>query len=189
MNEKARSSEGIQPERSPAAIPWTRETATWRRRRAVCFVAQRQCRAGEYRLALFEISVPKGARMFALIVVAALGQSERSLSHGSLPFVDQTVECVSVAHLGDGVELAFFWSFVQGEWTCLDHRWVTTAMSLSRRGDEWLLAWADENESCYRLVRTKCWVESWEHDNPLIEQNQRPWFRQLLHPGLRQPPR
>ena len=106
-----------------------------------------------------------------------------------MPLVDQRVECISVAHLGDGVELVFFWSLVQGEWTCLDHRWVSSSMSLSRCGDEWVLAWADENENCYRLLRTHCWVESWEQNNPLAEQNQRPWFRQLLHPGLRRPQR
>ncbi|HEV7223587.1 MAG TPA: hypothetical protein VGN42_12850 [Pirellulales bacterium] len=127
--------------------------------------------------------------MFVLILIAALGQSEGIPGHGSVPVVDQRVECISVAHLGDGVELVFFWSLVQGEWTCLDHRWVSSSMSLSRCGDEWVLAWADENENCYRLLRTHCWVESWEPNNPLAEQNQRPWFRQLLHPGLRRPQR
>lgn len=127
--------------------------------------------------------------MLALVVAAAFSQSEGSVGHGALPLVDQTVECISVAHLGDGVELVFFWSLVQGEWTCLDHRWASGGMSLSRRDGEWALAWVDENENCYRVVRTTCWVESWEDYNPLAEQNQRPWFRQLLHPGLRQPRR
>jgi len=125
--------------------------------------------------------------MLLILLAAAIGQAPLQLDAGSLPWVEQSVECISVAHLDDGVRLVFFWARVQGEWTCLDHRWASTSMALSRRGDEWLLSWPDENENCYRLVRTRCWVESWETDNPLAAQNQRPWFRQLLNPGLVKP--
>ena len=125
--------------------------------------------------------------MLSLLLVAALGQSPVQPVDMSLPFVEQAVECISVAHLDDGVKLVFFWSRVQGEWTCLDHRWLSPSMTLSRRGEEWLLSWPDENENCFRVVRTPCWVETWEAQNPLTEQNQRPWFRQLLNPGLVKP--
>lgn len=105
-----------------------------------------------------------------------------------LPIVEQTVECVSVAHLDDGVELVFFWASVQGEWTCLDHRWLSSDMVLGQVDDAWLLQWKDAGENCYRVVRARCYVESWETESPLAEQNARPWFRQLLEPGLKQAP-
>lgn len=104
-----------------------------------------------------------------------------------MPLVEQSVECISIAHLDDGITLFFFWDRVQGEWTCLSDRWVCSTMCLSRRGAEWVLSWPDENESCFRVIRTRCWVESWEPENPLSEVNGRPWFRQLLNPGLKQP--
>lgn len=125
--------------------------------------------------------------MLSLLLAAVVGQTAMQPNVGALPLVEQSVECVSVAHLDDGVRLVFFWARVQGEWTCLDHRWATTGMALSRQADEWLLSWPDENENCFRVVRTRCWVESWEPENPLTEQNQRPWFRQLLNPGLVKP--
>lgn len=106
----------------------------------------------------------------------------------ALPFVEQAVECISVAHLAENVELIFFWDRVQGEWTCLDHRWASSAMALSRRGETWRLAWSDDAEGCYRVVTTRLWIESWEPENPLAEQNQRPWFRQIANPGLKKPP-
>ncbi len=128
--------------------------------------------------------------MLTLMLVAVLGQSpELPAKAGDLPVVEQSVETISVAHLNDGVELVFFWTLVQGEWTCLDHRWVSTNMVVTRDRDGWLLAWPDESENCYRMVRATCWVESWESESPLAEQNQRPWFRQLLNPGLKQPSR
>ncbi len=126
--------------------------------------------------------------MLTLMLMAVLGQSpEIPPATGALPVVEQSVECISIAHLSDGIDLVFFWTTVQGEWTCLDHRWASTSMAVTRDGSEWLLQWPDESDNCYRLVRTSCWVESWETENPLAEQNQRPWFRQLLTPGLKQP--
>lgn len=105
----------------------------------------------------------------------------------SLGFAEQTVECISVAHLSDGAELIFFWDLVQDDWTCLDHRWAGSAMIVAHEDSLWVLHWSDESENCYRVVRTRRWVESWESENPLSDQNQRPWFRQLLNPGLKQP--
>ena len=125
--------------------------------------------------------------MFSLLLSIACVAPAQSQVRTGEPSVEEEVECISVAHVGDGAELVFFWSLVQGNWTCLDHRWISDGMSISRRGDEWALAWNDENERCYRTVRTKCWVESWERESPLAEQKQRPWFRRMLCPGLRQP--
>jgi len=106
-----------------------------------------------------------------------------------LPVVEQECELISVAHLSDGAELVFFWSQVQSEWTCLDHRWCHSSMRVGRSGDAWRLEWEDDSEHCYRVVTTPIWVESWESGNPLSDQNQRPWFRQLLNPGLKSPPK
>ena len=126
--------------------------------------------------------------MLTLMLVAVLGQSpEITANSGKMPIVEQTVECISIAHLSDGAELVFFWELVQGEWTCLDHRWAASNMVVARDENQWTLQWCDESENCYRIVHSACWVESWESENPLSDQNQRPWFRQLLNPGLKQP--
>lgn len=106
-----------------------------------------------------------------------------------MPLVEQTVECISIAHLEDGISIVFFWDFVQDDWTCLDHRWLSPVMVLAFGDGGWILAWPDENENCFRVIRTRCYVESWERSNHLVEVNARPWFRQLLNPGLRMPPR
>jgi len=104
--------------------------------------------------------------------------------------VEQEVELISVAHVGDGAELVFFWAPVQGEITCLDHRWLSREMIVVFAGGCWTLAWLDSNgDSCYRIVRSRHWAESWERESPLAEQNQRPWFRQLCAPGLAMPRR
>lgn len=103
------------------------------------------------------------------------------------PCVEQDVECISVCHLDDCIRLVFFWDLIQGDWTCLDHRWVVTNMSVFKDGEYTVLAWSDDNENCYRIIRTKCWVESWEYENPLTQQNQNVWFAQLLNPGLKRP--
>lgn len=106
-----------------------------------------------------------------------------------MPLVEQTVECISIAHLEDGISLVFFWDLVQSDWTCLDHRWLSGGMILTLGDGAWILAWPDENENCFRVIRTRSFVESWEVQNPLAELNQRPWFRQLLNPGLAKAPR
>ena len=105
------------------------------------------------------------------------------------PLVEQDVDLVSIAHLPDDVRLVFFWQRVQGQWTCIDYRWHSPQMSLSNDCDGFTLAWPDDNQNCYRVIRAPAYVESWEPQNPLAEQNQWPWFRQLLNPGLRQPPK
>ena len=126
--------------------------------------------------------------MSHLAMLFAIVCGDPTVDSPAFPVVEQAVECISVAHLTENVELIFFWDRVQGEWTCLDHRWASTAMTLSRQGDAWQLAWSDDAESCYRVVTTKLWVESWEPENPLAEQNRRPWFRQIANPGLKKPP-
>lgn len=122
------------------------------------------------------------AALIAALLFAASGAAP-------LPVVEQDCELISVAHLSDGAEIVFFWADVNGIWTCLDHRWAGSGMVVSGDSGNWLLQWQDDGEDCYRIVRTPRWVESWESENPLSDQNQRPWFRQLLHPGLKQPPK
>jgi hypothetical protein len=106
-----------------------------------------------------------------------------------VPIVEQTVEFVSVAHLADGAELIFIWADVQGEITVLGHRWLNSGMGVHRSGDEWVLAWEDEGDSCYRVIHTRHWLESWENENPLAAEHGKPWFRQLCEAGLKSPPR
>lgn len=122
--------------------------------------------------------------ILCLILASVLAQAD-----ASIPWVEQSVECISIAHLEEGVKLVFFWGLVQGEWTCLDHRWLSSQMNLSLVDGEWVLSWPDENENCYRVIRSPAYVESWEPESPLAELNQRPWFRQLLNPGLAHAPR
>lgn len=99
-------------------------------------------------------------------------------------FVGQTVDTISVVHIKDGADLIFFWDFVQGEWACLDHRWLTTDMALSFDDRHWNLFWHDDNDSCWRLMKATHWIESWEDESPLAGQHNRPWFARLLAPGL-----
>lgn len=129
--------------------------------------------------------------LYALVIFASLvaGQADEPPPFDeSLPVVEQRVEAISIAHLNDGAELVFFWALVQGQWTCLDHRWLSANMVLRRDGAGWRLEWPDDGVDCYRVVHTACWVESWEIDSPLAEERRRPWFRRLLNPGLARPP-
>lgn len=105
------------------------------------------------------------------------------------PMVEQTVAAVSVAHVADGAELLFFWDDVQGEWTCLDHRWFASDMRVGRDDEgHWSLTWLDYDGgvTSFRVVRTRCWIETWEHESPLAVDHGKPWFRRLLCPGLKQ---
>jgi hypothetical protein len=104
-------------------------------------------------------------------------------------FVEQSVDTIAVVHVKDGAEMAFFFDFVQGEWACLDHRWLATDMLPGRVGDRWSLAWRDDGDSCWRLMLAEHWYETWVDESPLAEVNNRPWFRRLLVPGLMQPRR
>jgi hypothetical protein len=122
--------------------------------------------------------------IFAFVI--ACGDPEPN--EQELPLVEQTVDCISVAHQAEGADLIFFWDRVQGEWTCLDYRWASSAMAVSRHCEAWRLAWLDDGDGCYRVVASRYWIESWEPESPLAEQNCKPWFRQLAHPGLKQPP-
>lgn len=118
--------------------------------------------------------------MFAALLSAVLilGQAE---------IVVEDIDTIAVCHVADGAQLVFFFARVQGEWACLEHRWITCDMTPGRSGDKFTLAWRDDCDGCHRLVRAAAWIESWEAENPLTEVNGRPWFRQLLNPGLKQP--
>lgn len=123
--------------------------------------------------------------MHAALIAAVLSL----LGQAPLVVCEQDVELISVAHLDGCGELVFFHDFVQGELTRLDHRWLASTAFVHWDGAAWVLSWEDECDHCYRVVRAPIFVESWEAENPLNEINQRPWFRQLLEVGLRQPPR
>lgn len=122
--------------------------------------------------------------MFPLLA-SQLQASDLPLKEPSLPIVEQHVECISICHMTDGVSQVYFWDMVQNTWTCLDTRWLSSQAMTYLEGDKFVLILPEE--ACIRKITTKCWVESWEITNPLAEQNQRPWFRQLLNPGLRKP--
>lgn len=106
-----------------------------------------------------------------------------------LPLVEEEVEIISIAHWGGDCQMAFYWGIVQGEMVLLDHRWLYGKESVQWHDGYWCMTWHDESEYCYRIVRTKCFVESWEPGNPLTEGGDRPWFANLLEPGLRKPPK
>ena len=101
-------------------------------------------------------------------------------------FVYQEVDTVAVAHVRDGAELVFFFDYVQGEWGLLDHRWLIDSMGVGFYESRWLLFWYDDGDRRWRLVSTKRWVETWEQESPLAANQNRPWFRRALVPGLKQ---
>lgn len=101
-------------------------------------------------------------------------------------YVEQHVDTISVVHVRDGAELIFFYDFVQGEWSCLDHRWLAGDMLVGRQGERWTLAWHDDGDSCWRLMIADRWYETWTDESPLAGQHNRPWFVRLLAPGLSQ---
>lgn len=124
-----------------------------------------------------------------LVALLLSGQfDEGPTAKETMPIVEQDVEVISIAHLEHGVTMAFFWDRVQGDFTCLDHRWVCSDWLIYRDGDRWCIAWTDDMDECYRVLRTRCYVESWEKDNPLDSQRNQPWFAGLLQPGLKKPP-
>lgn len=105
------------------------------------------------------------------------------------PVVSESVDMISVAHFGGDSQIAFYWSLVQGDWMLLDHRWIDHKYCVLLHGERWCMQWHDQGDHCYRVVYTDCWVESWEEENPMAEQQGIAWFRQLLTPGLKQPPK
>lgn len=109
----------------------------------------------------------------------------KAAGEDGMPLVEQEVDCISVAHIDDGVSLVFFWARVQGEWVCLDHRWRSSEMAVSRSGGRFVLAWPDDCDSCYRVVFADAWIESWERQSPLAAESDKPWHARLLEPGLK----
>lgn len=103
-------------------------------------------------------------------------------------FVEQTVDTIGIVHLDSGTEFVYFFDFVQKEWTILDSRWISGEMSYSFDGSKHKLFWWDTNDSCWRLITSTHFIETWTNKNPLTERNNAPWFAQLLQPGLKKPP-
>lgn len=122
--------------------------------------------------------------MHAAALIAAL----LFAASGAAPFVIQDVEAISVAHISNGSELISVWDDVQGDFSLLDTRWQASDMSVRWDGDAWALEWDDTADHCYRVLRTKCWIESYEDGNPYEEDRHKAWFVQLCAPGLKQPP-
>lgn len=122
-----------------------------------------------------------------LFALAAPGQMtpEDLIDDGQRwPAVVQEVDCISVAHVEGGAELVLFWAEVQGEWTCLDHRWIAEDMVVQQRGGETALWWKDWSDSCYRLVRTNRYLESWERESPFAANAGQPWFARVAGMGV-----
>lgn len=134
----------------------------------------------------------------ALFIVLALsgqlGPDEPQPIDDNSPiyWVEQEVECISVAHIKDtGESVVYFWGLVQGEFAELDHRWMFHETTITRIGDEWVMTWLEEpydEPRVFRVVRTKCYVESWEESNPALAQNNKGWMFQVGGPGLKAPP-
>jgi len=103
--------------------------------------------------------------------------------------VVEEIDTIAVVHVADGAEMVFLFAFVQGEWTCLDHRWLATDMLPGRVGDRWSLCWRDDGDECWRFLLADHWFETWSDESPLAINNNRPWFARLLCPGLAQPAR
>ena len=125
--------------------------------------------------------------MFAIVL--ALAVSFTAADAAPMQVVTEDVDTIAVCHVADGAELIFFFAEIQGEWACLDHRWASPDMAPRISPEGFELAWLDESEwpHCYRIVRAPAYVETHERVSPLAERNDRPWFVQLLEPGLKQP--
>lgn len=106
------------------------------------------------------------------------------------PLVIDDVDTIAICHSAESGDLIFFFGLIQGEWGVVDHRWPVRDMQAGHDGQRFTLSWLDESEyeaHCFRLVRALAWIESWQAESPLAERNARPWFAQMLAPGLRQP--
>lgn len=126
--------------------------------------------------------------MAILIQLGSMGQ----MSNNDLnpkkeePFIVQKLDTISVVHVKDGAELVFFFDFIQGEWSVLDHRWLAADMITNITNDgKFTLYWRDDGDSCYRLMVADHYYETWVEESPLAIQHNRPWFARLLAPGLR----
>ena len=80
--------------------------------------------------------------------------------------VEQTVEMVAIHHLENGSKFVFFFDFVQGQWTLLAHRWGFPDSGIYWTGEVWSFDFWDESDSCYRVIRAKCWAECWSEKTP-----------------------
>lgn len=104
------------------------------------------------------------------------------------PIVKQHIDTISIVHLEDDINFIFFFDTVQGEWVILDYRWQPDYIVFTYIDKNFGLFWRDDSDSCWRYVTSSHWIESWELESPLVEQNNRPWFARLLTCGLKKPP-
>jgi hypothetical protein len=112
-----------------------------------------------------------------------------SVSFAAPPVVEQTVEMVAVHHLENGSELVSYLDFVQGSWTLLHHQYGFPSSGIRWDGECWQFDFHDETDSCYRVIRARCWAECWSEKDPRADEAGQPWFVGLLEPGLKSPPR
>ena len=104
-------------------------------------------------------------------------------------FVEQEIDTIAVAHIGNGSDIIFFFDFVQNEWQILDHKWLASGMSvrLNSEDNKWHLFWYDSGDACWRNIIAANWYETWENESPFAENNNKPWFARAIAPGLKQP--
>ncbi len=73
--------------------------------------------------------------MLALVLYVACGSTPDCL-------VEEHIDSIAVVHVEDGAQLVFFFDFVQGDWVCLDHRWLASDMVAARVDNQWSLTCA-----------------------------------------------
>ena len=113
---------------------------------------------------------------------------EGDIEDNNCRIIEQEVECISVCHLDDHNLIIFFWDIIQGEWALLDHQWVwgsENAVSTIKGKTYLSFTRTDYPNRYYYIVSTDCYIESWEKENPLTIQNNRPWFANNIPPGLK----
>lgn len=121
------------------------------------------------------------AATIAAIFFAISGAAPTSL-------VDERVDTIAIFH-SENAEFAYFFDFIQGDWSVIDHRVISSEFRVYRDGADWVLTFDDWGDECLRAVRAEHWFEVWQEASPREEENQRPWFRQQAEPGLRSPPK
>lgn len=118
------------------------------------------------------------AAIFAILSAVSRG--------GEMPLVEQDVELISISHLSTGATLVFFFDFVQGEWTLLEHRHTVpwNEFSLRHAPDGVFLSFFDYQDSCFRVMRANAWVETWDEWDPTGTPGTI-WWRNGLEPALK----
>jgi hypothetical protein len=104
-------------------------------------------------------------------------------------YVEQEIECLSIAHLSDSYTRVFFWDMVQGEFTLLAVIAMPGDFQCYDSDTEHAISvcYLDHYACAFRVIKAKTFIESWEKEDPLTSNRNQPWFAQLLCPGLKMP--